>query len=58
MLLRSVVHLMEAGQKVTLFPALADQAAIERMRALDELAQKAYALGLYGRNAPTESNSR
>ena len=55
-LLRSVVHLMKAGQKVTLFPALAGQGAIERMQALDDLAREAYALGLYDRNVPTESN--
>ena len=53
-LLRSVVRLMEAGQKVTLFPALADKAAMERMQALDELAREAYALGLYDRNVPAE----
>lgn len=54
----SVVRLMEAGQKVTLFPALADQAAMERMQALDELTREAYALGLYDRNVPAEPSPR
>ena len=57
-LLRSVVRLMEAGQQVTLFPALADQAAMARMQALDELAREAYALGLYDRNVPAEPSPR
>ena len=57
-LLRSVVRLMEAGQQVTLFPALADQAAMARMQALDELTREAYALGLYDRNVPAEPSPR
>ncbi len=45
-------------RRLLCFPALADQDAIKRMQALDELAREAYALGLYDRNLPAESNSR
>lgn len=56
-LLRTVVLLMESGQKVTLFPALADREAMERIEALDDLAREAHALGLYDRDEPGEAQA-
>ena len=54
--LRTVIRLMEAGQQVTLFPALADREAMDRIQALDEIALEAYSLGLYDRNVPPEAS--
>lgn len=51
--LRTVIRLIVSGQRVTLFPALADRESMERIEALDELAREAYALGLYERNEPS-----